>query len=225
MAKKKKSTYSKKPVQQIKKEPKKGLLEEQKGPSKNEVLFFRIGMIVITAVILGLVVLFLINHFTSDDEVSYEDHIHITHTSLTAMVEDNGDNTYGDFTYFNGIDSFEDLRSLINNNDVIYFYFYYSSNINEDIEDAINNQSAVGGIPTQTLLDDNEDEAFAAFLFIDLDSASNGELMADTGLSMLELDADADEMLVTFDIYNPDGEFFSMEDDADDIIEIINQIG
>jgi len=225
MAKKKKSTYNKKPVQQIKKEPKKGLLEEQKEPSKNEILFFRIGMIVISAVVIGLVVLFLINHFSSNDEESYEDYLYITHTSLSAMVQDNGDNTYGDFTYFNGIDSYEDLRSLINNNDVIYFYFYYSSNVNEDIEDAINNQSAVGGIPTQTLLDDNEDEAFAAFLFIDLDSALNGELLGDTDLSMLELNEDADEMLVTFDIYNPDGEFFSMKDDANDIINIINQIG
>jgi hypothetical protein len=225
MAKKKSSTYKKKPVQKVTKEPKKGLLEDQKEPSKNEVMFFRIGMIVITAVIVGLVVLFLINHFSSDEEESFDDYLHISHTSLTAMVQDNGDNTYGDFTYFNGVDAYEELRQLINNNDMIYFYFYYSSDVDTDIEDAINNQSAVGGIPTNTLLEDNEDEAFAAFLLIDLDSALNGELLADTELSMLNLDAEADQMLVTFDIYNPDGEFFSIEDESSDIIEIINQIG
>jgi len=224
----KKQSFSKKPVQnkqpQNKVEEKKSLLKEAKEPTKGEIIFFKIGMIAISVAVLAFVAFILINHFTTDDSVVYEDYIQISHSSLTEIVKDNDDTTYGDFTYFNQFEEFDNLRDLINKNDVIYLFFYHSSDYDEDIEAAIENQTMINLIPTVTLMDDNEDEVFVAFLFIDLDSIINESIISDTDLDYLGLDESDDQTLVIFDIYNGDGENFTAEEDAADIIEIINAL-
>ena len=209
---------------QSKVETKKGLTEA-KEPSKQEILFFRIGMIAISAIIVAFAAFIVINSLLNkDEEVPYDDYVKVVQTTLDEIVKDNGDNTYGDFTYFNNYEGYENISRLINKNDVIYFYFYHSSEVDEDVQAAIEAQTMVGLIPTETLLEENEEAAFAAFIFIDLDASMNAEIFADTVISHLGLDEDENQMLVTFDIYNPDGEPFSMVDDADDIIEIINSL-
>lgn len=229
MAKKKKSTYTKPSVKKAeakKTETKKSnVLKEAKEPSKSEILFFRIGMLIITLVVVGVLAVFLINYFTEDeDENPYEDYVSISQTTLDEIVRDNGDNTFGDRSAFQGVDDYEDLLKLLNTNEVIYFYFYYSSDIDEDILEAIEGKTSVGEIPTYTDLEDNEDSQFAAFFFIDLDSVLNTEIFSDTTISHLELDEDEDNMLVVFDTENPDNEFFSIETEVDEIVDIINGI-
>jgi len=227
MAKKKKSTYTK-PVQTkatAKAEPKKGLTAEAKEPSKGELIFFRIGMIVILTAVVGFAAIILINWLTNKEEENpYEDYVTITQAELDYIVSDNGDNTFGDRSYFQGNDDYTDLLGLLNDNVTIYFYFYRSSDIEEDILAAILDQTSVGAIPTLTLIEDNDGESFAAFLFIDLDATANADIFSDTTLSNLGLDEESDNMLVTFDSENPDNEFFSMEDNVDDIIDIINNL-
>lgn len=207
-------------------EEKKGLLTEAKEPSAKELLFVRIGMISVSAVVLVFIAFLIINQFVNNDEVPYEDYVTITHSSLNEIVKDNGDSTYGDFSYFNGMDSYANLASLINKNDVIYFYFYHSSDYDTDVEAAITSKTVLNLIPTETLMNDNEDELFVAFILIDLDEAANGALLTDTTLDYLGL-ADIDgtdniQALVTFDIYNPDGETFTTVYDQADILDIIN---
>lgn len=229
MAKKKKSTYTKPSVKKAeakKVETKKSnVLKEAKEPSKSEILFFRIGMLIITLVVVGVLAVFLINYFTEDEDSNpYEDYVSISQTTLDEIVRDNGDNTFGDRSAFQGVDEYEDLLKLLNTNEMIYFYFYYSSDIDEDILEAIEGKTSVGEIPTYTDLEDNEDGQFAAFFFIDLDSVLNTEIFSDTTISHLELDEDEENMLVVFDTENPDNEFFSIETEVDEIVDIINGI-
>ncbi len=219
----KQKAVSNKPAS-VKQPEKKGLLQEAKEPTKNEILFYRIGMIAVSLVVLVFVAFILINHFTKDDTVPYEDYVTITHSSLTEIVKDNGDSTYGDFTYFNGLDGYENIADLINKNDVIYFYFYHSSAIDTDVEAAILAQTSIGLIPTATLMTDNPDASFIAFILIDLDDAANGSLIADTSISYLDLNDTDTQFLVTFDIYNPDGTPFAMEEDSAKIVDIINNL-
>jgi len=223
MAKKKKATYTKSKEKQVTTK-KSSVLQEQKPASKGEILFFRIGMLIVSLVVVGVIAIFAINYFTNDDDEDtnpYEDYITISQTSLDIIVVDNGNNTFGTRDDFQGYEEYEDLLRLLNSNEIIYFYFYHSSDINEDIEEALAAQTDVNGIPTYTLLDENEDEDYLAFFFIDLDSSLNAELFTDDVISHLELDEDADQMLVTFDSENEDAEFFTMESDVDEIIEII----
>ncbi len=214
----------KKPVQQ--KVEKKSVVTSTNGkePSKAELLIAKIGLTVIAVAVVAVIALFVINHFANQEEdVPYEDYIHLTTTELDPIVQENGaGEAYGDIEFFYGKDDYKDLLALLNTNDVVYLYFYRSSEVDENIKTAIENQTAIAGIPTQTLIDDNDDAQFVAFLFIDLDAAANAELFSDGAISHLELDADDAQTLITYDRYQIDGEFFQSETDADDIVEIIN---
>lgn len=179
----------------------------KKEPSKNEIMFFRIGMwaIGLTLVVVGIVL--LVQHFMTEEEaVPYEDYMHVNVTVLKNIVKDNGDNTYGDIAYFDGKDEFADLRSVLNSNDVVYVYFYRSSDVNTDIKAAI---EAVAGIDDM------------AFFFVDLDLADSASLFTTAELTFLNLDETKDNMLLIFDF---DDTPVQLETRVSDILIEINKL-
>ena len=109
-------------------------------PTKNEIRFFTIGMSVIVLTFLVITAVVLIQYFTAEEEVvPYEDYLHISVSDLKYITQEDDYGVFGDFSYFNGKDEYEDLRAVLNSNDFIYVYFYRSTDLDTDIETAINN--------------------------------------------------------------------------------------
>jgi len=153
-------------------------------PSKNEVMFFRVGMSVIALTLVVLAIVLVIQYFVKQDEETgpFDDYISINVNELLMLTQDNGDQTYGDFDFFVGKEEYEDLRDLIYGNDVMYVYFYRSSEMNEEIQTAI---LAIEGLEDMT------------FLFVDMDVETT--LFETAGLEHLNLDDSRDNMLLMFD--------------------------
>ena len=103
-------------------------------------------------------------------------------------------------------DDYADLRAVLNSNDFVYVYFYRSSNLDLDIKAAI---EAVANIDQ------------LSFLFIDLDLASSAELFTATEIAHLNLDAEKDNMFLTFDI---NAQTFELETRSSDIVIEINKL-
>ena len=155
--------------------------------TKNEILFFRVGIMVVAITIITVAIIFTIQYFMNQEEEAgiYDDYIHITAIDLRQMTfydEDFG--VYGDFSFFMGKEDYEDIYDLINQNNTIYFFVYRSSNINTEIEERIKSLDLDG----------------FAFFMIDADLASNGGLFTDTDISHLGLDESRQHMLVIFDV-------------------------
>ncbi|MBU1094157.1 MAG: hypothetical protein KKH01_06820 [Firmicutes bacterium] len=176
-------------------------------PTKNELLFFRIGMwvIVLTFVVAGIVL--LIQHFMVEEEVvPYEDYLHVTSTDLTYLTQEDEYGVFGDFSYFDGKDDYVDLRAVINSNDFIYVYFYRSSDVDLDIK------AAIEGIT---------DFESMAFLFVDLDLTDSANLFTSAALTHLNLDSERDNMFLIFDI---NAQSFQLEVRVSDILIEINKL-
>lgn len=172
-------------------------------PSKNEILFFRIGMSVIALTLITVAIIFTIEYFMNDEEVPgvYDDYISITASDLKYLTYDDGSGVYGDFSYFQGKTGYEDLLQLINDNNEIYVYFYRGSDIDEDIKDLI-------------LSKDLSDKAF---FLIDLDEAEDG--LTGTDFAHLDLDLTRDNLFLTFDV---EAQTFSLEVR---VVDILREIG
>ncbi len=211
---------NKKPVQQ--KVEKKSVVTAAES-SRIETIISRVGLTLISVIVLVVAAVFIINSFSADEDVvAYDDYVHITATTLDQIVKDNGEGQApGDREYFYGVDSYKDLLSLMNSNDMIYLYFYRSSDFDGDVQNAILEQSKIAGIPTETLIDENSASDFQAFIFIDLDAALNSSIFEDAELALLDLDQDDSQTLVIFDQYNIDGQYFESLTDSEDIIEVI----
>ncbi|RJX24597.1 MAG: hypothetical protein C4537_06310 [Acholeplasma sp.] len=172
-------------------------------PSKNEILFFRIGMSVIALTLITVAIIFTIEYFMNDEEVPgvYDDYISITASDLKYLTYDDGSGVYGDFSYFQGKTDYEELLQLINDNNEIYVYFYRGSDIDEEIKELI-------------LSKDLTDKAF---FLIDLDEAEEG--LAGTEFAHLDLDLTRDNLFLTFDV---EAQTFSLEVR---VVDIVREIG
>lgn len=186
-------------------------LKDKRNLTKNEILFFRVG---VTVVAIGLVVaaiVMIVNYYMAREDVGpYDEYQHFITEELVAMTQKNNDNTYGDIDYFVGKSDYDEFREVLANNDVFYFYFYDSKNINEDIQAEIDSLENISSLP---------------LIFVDLSEPYNTELLTNTSLSHLNLDAEADDMLLIYDFYpeNAD-EAFELETDIDDIILALQNI-
>jgi hypothetical protein len=180
-------------------------LKDKRKLTKNEVLFFRVG---VTVVAIGLVVaaiVMIVNYYMGQEDVGpYDDYQHFITEELVAMTQKVNDTTYGDLDYFVGKSDYDDFRTILNENDVFYFYFYDGNNINEDIQSEIESLENISELP---------------LIFVDLSEPYNTELLTDTSLAHLNLDAEADDMLLIYDMQpeSVDG-FFELETDVNDII-------
>ncbi len=178
-------------------------------PSKNEVRFFKIGVWLMALTLVVLAAVLLVQYFTAEAEVGpFDDNIHIDQTELQIITKDNGDGTFGEFSLFPVNEDNKDLRDALNENDVIYIYFYSSSSIDEEIKTVIESLSNIDNIP---------------ILFIDLDLAVNETLFENVELAHLNLDADAENMLLVFDLF-PEDEFLVLFTNISDILFEINQL-
>ncbi len=174
-------------------------------PSKNEILFFRIGMSVIALTLITVAIIFTIEYFMNDEEVPgvYDDYISITSSDLKYLTYDDGSGVYGDFSYFQGKEDYEDLLQLINDNTEIYVYFYRGTDIDDEIKELI-------------LSKDLSDKAF---FLIDLDVA--GDALSGTDFAHLDLDLTRDNLFLTFDV---EAQTFSLEVRVVDILREIGKI-
>ncbi len=172
-------------------------------PSKNEILFFRIGMSVIALTLITVAIIFTIEYFMNDEEVPgvYDDYISITSSDLKYLTYDDGSGVYGDFSYFQGKEDYEDLLQLINDNTEIYVYFYRGTDIDDEIKELI-------------LSKDLSDKAF---FLIDLDVA--GDALSGTDFAHLDLDLTRDNLFLTFDV---EAQTFSLEVR---VVDILREIG
>jgi hypothetical protein len=183
----------------------------KKEPSKNEILFFRIGLIVIgLTVIIGAVIV-LIQYFmsTTEEVLPFDEYTHITVENLEAFVKEDEFGNFGQRDFYFGVDGYEDINEKINANDTMYVYFYRSSDLEQDVVDAI-------------LEIENLDAL--SFFFIDLDN--NTAVGQVAGLSYLGLNPSASQMLLTFE-YNPvntEDPFFTVWSDTNNILIDINKL-
>ncbi len=199
---------------QKKEEPKKPLSRKEliqvntkREPTKNEIMFYRIGMSVITITLIVLAIVLVIQYSKTDTAVNpYEDNLSITITELTYITAQDEYGVYGDFTQFNGNDDYADLRTVLNSNDMVYIYFYRSSAIDPDIQAAI---ESVQNLDTM------------AFLFFDLDNDVNANVFTTAAISHLNLDSTKDNQLVIFDI---NAQTFQTETRVVDIVNEINSL-
>lgn len=173
--------------------------------TKNEILFFRLGMSIIALTLITVAIIFTIRYFMNNDEevVVYEDLIHITTNDLKYLTYDDGSGVYGDFAYFNGLADKEDLAEVINTNNLIYVYFYRSSKINEEIQTIIEGLDLEG----------------KAFLLLDLDKNTNVFDLTEKG--DFTLDNTRDNMLL---IFNVEAQTFQLEIRVVDIVREINKL-
>lgn len=161
-------------------------------PSKNEILFFRIGISLIALTLLTTAIIFTIRYFMDTDEEAgvYDTYTHVTARELGYFMRFYPEsNTYGDFSEFDGYSEYDNLRALIDGQNRLYFYFYRSSNINEDITAALQGVSGLEDKPV---------------LFVDMDNAQNAELFTNEWLAHLNLDQSRQSMFLIYDIYEED---------------------
>lgn len=199
-----------KQVQQTKK-PIAKQINEKRTLTKNEILFFRIGVSVVAIGLVVAAIVMIVNYYMNDNEVNpYEDYLHFETAELVAMTQKINETTYGDLDYFVGKSKYEDFRVILNDHEVFYFYFYHSN----DIEDSIKTE-------IETI--DNIDQS--PLIFINLSDPGNLALFEDAKLSHLSLDANADEMLLIYDM-QPDttDEFFEVITDVEDIISELGNL-
>ena len=156
---------------------------EKKEPSKQEIMFFRIGIIVITLTIAVAAIVMLVTYFMDKEteEPPFTDQLQITEDDLVHLMIN--DPTFGyvvDRDYFTKYDNYSEWLTMINSNDEIFIYFYKSSEVNLD---------------TETIINDIDFEG-EAFFFLDLDVFTT--IYENENLEHLNLLVDEPEMLVIF---------------------------
>lgn len=114
-----------------------------KEPSKNEIMFFRVGVILITLTLVVASIIMLVSYFMKKekDQLPFEDEFNITLDDLAnLMYYDEASGLYViEFEYFKKYDNYDELRPLLLNNNIIYIYLYKPENVNEETEKLINN--------------------------------------------------------------------------------------
>jgi len=202
--KKKKSNTA--PTQNPKSKAELAKTNPKREPSKNEVMFFRVGMSIIALTLVVLAIVLVIQYFVKQDEETgpFDDYISINTNDLLVITQEDQYGVFGDFSYFDGKTAYEDLRRVLYSNDFIYVYFYRSSDINEELETAI---LAIQGLEDM------------AFLFVDLDKETT--LFETPGLNHLNLSDSRDNMLLIFDLNAQD---FQLEIRVSDILIELNKL-
>ena len=175
-------------------------------PSKNEVMFFRIGMSVIALTLVVLAIVLVVQYFVKQDEETgpFDDYISINANDLLMITQEDEYGVFGDFSYFDGKEIYDDLRTVLYGNDFIYVYFYRSSEMSEELETAI---LAIEGLEDM------------AFLFLDMDLETT--IFETPGLSHLNLDDTRDNMFLTFDV---NAQEFTLEVRVSDILLELNKL-
>ena len=156
---------------------------EKREPSQQEVMFFRIGMIVIMITLAIATIIMLITYFMDKENevVPFENQMHVSQDDLIHfMIYDPTLGYVVDQDYFTKYDNYQTFRTLINNNDIIYVYFYRSSALNTS---------------TESIIEAREFEGLA-FFFLDLDYFPT--IFSNTSLSHLSLDSSLNEMLMIY---------------------------
>jgi len=152
-------------------------------PSKNEILFYRIGIMVVLITIVTVAIIFTIQYFMNQEEETFvfEDQIHITDMDLKYLTYfDENSGVYADFSYFIGREDKEEILRLINANDTIYIYFYRGSNLQDEVIDKI-----------ESLNLEN-----VAFFVLNMDLYQS--IFTDQTIGHLELTEDKNQVLVKF---------------------------
>lgn len=217
----------KKPVVQNKnnnkKKPIKQAAKEQRNPreaSPKEILFFKIGMSVIGLAVIIIAIIFIVQYYVDKTpEDPYQDYVVITVDELLLLTKD-FDGTYGDPDALRQ-DGYENVNTLYQSNDNFYVFFYHSSEVNEEIVSAVKANTGADNIPTLALLEDEPDNQYQSLFFIDLDDATNASLFENAEFSHLELDAEAENMLLTF-TYNENS--FDLTIDINEILQTISNL-
>jgi hypothetical protein len=179
---------------------------EKKEPSKQEIMFFRIGIIVITLTILVAAIIMLVTYFMDKDseDVPFEDQLHITETDLVhLMINDPVFGYVVDYDYFTKYGNYSEWLKMINENDEIYIYFYKASDVNQE---------------TKVVIDETDLEG-RAFFFLNLDSYL--KIFENQDLGHLNLQSDSSEMLV---IFNTVDQGFETIYQASSIQSLINDL-
>lgn len=175
-------------------------------PTKNEILFFRIGMSIIALTLITVAIVFTIQYFMNNEEEVglFDDYIHLTASDVMQLTGyDANSGVYGDFTYFAGQEAYEDLYELINSNTKIYIYFYSAASPNDEIVNLIKDTDWEG----------------KAFFLVNLDLQKSN--LGGAELSHLNLDLNRTNLLVTFDVEN---QTFTTEIRVVDIIRELGRI-
>lgn len=179
---------------------------EKKEPSKQEIMFFRIGIIVITLTILVAAIIMLVTYFMDKDseDVPFEDQLHITETDLVhLMINDPVFGYVVDYDYFTKYGNYSEWLKMINENDEIYIYFYKASDVNQE---------------SKVVIDETDMEG-RAFFFLNLDSYL--KIFENQDLGHLNLQGDSSEMLV---IFNTVDQGFETIYQASSIQSLINDL-
>jgi hypothetical protein len=179
-------------------------------PSKNEILFFRIGLMVIALTIITVTIIFIIQYFMDKEEEKgiFDDYTHITASDLRYLTYNHGDSTYGMFDFFMGKEQYEDLYQAITDNNYIYVYFYRASDLNDSIVEQIKAMDLEG----------------KAFFLINLDTADGQSVFTNGELSHLNLDQSRQQMLLTFDVDGANPQTFRLDSVANQIRITLNTI-
>jgi hypothetical protein len=175
-------------------------------PSKNEIMFFRLGMSIIALALITVAIIFTVEYFMNKEEEPgvFDDYISITAADLQYLTGyDDNSGVYGDFTYFAGQESYEELFELINTNNEIYIFFYSSSNLNDEVVNAVKDADLEG----------------KAFFIVDLDTEAAN--LTGANYAHLNLDLERSNLLVTFDI---EAQEFSIELRVVDIVRELGRI-
>lgn len=207
--KKPQSKKAKPATQTQKKVNSKKIQEPQKRDmTKKELMFYRGGMLAILLTVVVVTVVLIVRTIANNEleRNPYEDYISIVESELEELVFDREDGQFGDFTFFNNKDGYEDLARLINTNDVIYFYFYRSSDIQPDIT---------------TALAEIEDIDNIAIFFIDLDRIANQTIFENARLAHLPLVEDRNHQLIRFYL---DTQTFEIDARVDHILIELNKL-
>ena len=188
--------------------------------SPKEILFFKIGMSIIGLAVITIAIIFIVQYYVNREaEDPYQDYVVITVDELLLLTKD-FDGTYGDPDTLRQ-DEYEHINTLYQSNENFYVFFYHSGTLNDEITAAIEDNTGANNIPTVALLEDEPDNSYRAIYFLDLDDATNASLFDNANLSHLGLDAEAENMLLT---YEYDENAFDLTIDINEILQIISDL-
>lgn len=191
-----KKPSSKAPQKEVSKKQELAKTSPKREPSKNEILFYRLGLSIVVLTIITVAIIFTIQFFMNKNEEvgPFDDYQHLTGSDLQNLTFNDGFGSFGDFTYFSDLEDYEDMYEKIMSNAYIYVYFYRSSELNTEVEELI-----------KTL--DLEDKAF---FFIDLDLYGEA-IFANQTIAHLNLESERTHMLLTFDVDGDDPQTFRVD--------------
>lgn len=174
-------------------------------PSKNEVAFFRVGLVLITLTIVVAVIIMLVSHFMKreKEQVPFEDEFNITIDDLANLMHyDEANNLYVvEIETFKKYDNYDEIRPILLNNNIFYIYLFNPEEINSELETLI----------------DNKDLKQQAFFFLNTDKYYS--VFEDVRFAHIEdLKESKKEMLL---VYNTEEQTFEILTNHERIIETI----